>query len=357
MTSEGRTPRLAIARLAIARLPAACLAAACLACGGTVAPQARVACAGVDAPLNLAFYALFEPVSYSASEDPRSPAFQQHLGYEADLLSALELMEDAGLSFVRRPVSEWPGIWLLPATPDVDIAGGGITILDSRTVDAAGNTAVAFTSGHVAFRQSLLTRAEDAGRLSSYDRLTRDVRVGVLPGTTGEARLLQIVGLVDGAGVLRAGTRVETPGGEVVADGTAAFVITPAMASPVLAGRTRLHPPSDGMPEVVYLGRELGEAELLDALRDGRIDAVARGEVGNGEAAHASGGAFAVTALDSLTEYGGFALDADERELLACIDERIDWLTDDRRIGYAEWRADASVFERRAARWPGSEAP
>lgn len=333
------------------------LAVAFLACGGAVAPQAQVACAGGDAPLQVAFYAFFAPVSYSASEDPGSPAFQQHLGYEADLLSALELMEDAGLSFARRPVSEWPGIWLLPATADVDIAGGGITILDSRTVDARGDTAVAFTSGHIAFRQSLLTRAEDAGRLSSYAQLTRDVRVGVLPGTTGEARLLQIVGFVDGAGVLRAGTRVETPGGEVVADGTAAFVITPAMASPVLAGRTRLHPPSDGMPQVLYLGRELGETELLDALRDGRIDAVARGEVGNGEAAHASGGAFAVAVLDSLAEYGGFVLDADERDLLACIDERIDWLTDDRRIGYAEWRADASVFERRAATWPRSGGP
>ena len=347
MTSERRTPQLA----------AACLAAAGLACGGAVDPQPPVACAGVDAPLNLAFYAFFSPVSYSASEDPGSPAFQQHLGYEADLLSALELMEDAGLSFVRRPVSEWPGIWLLPATPDVDIAGGGITILDSRTVDAAGNTAVAFTSGHIVFRQSLLTRAEDAGRLSSYAQLTRDVRVGVLPGTTGEGRLLQIVGFVDGAGVLLAGTRVETPGGEVVADGTAAFVITPAMSSPALTDRTRLHPPSDGMPQVVYLGRERGETELLDALRDGRIDAVAGEAIGNGEAAHASGGAFAVTALDSLVEHGGFALDADERDLLACIEERIDWLTDDRRIGFAEWRADASVFERRAARWPGSEAP
>ena len=352
MTSERRTLRLAIAHLA-----ATFLAAACLACGGAVAPQPRVACADLDAPLNLAFYAFFAPVSYSASEDRNSPAFQQHLGYEADLLSALELMEDAGLSFARRPVAEWPGIWLLPATPDVDIAGGGITILASRTLDADGNTAVAFTSGHIAFRQSLLTRAGDADRLSSYAQLTRDVRVGVLPGTTGEARLLQVVGLVDGAGVLRAGTRVETPGGEVVADGTAAFVITPAMASPVLADRTRLHPPSDGMPQVVYLGREHGETELLGALAEGRVDAVAGDQIGNGEAAHASGGAFAVAVLDSLAEYGGFALDADDRDLLACIDERINWLTDDRRIGYAEWRADASVFGRRAARWPGSEAP
>ena len=31
------------------------------------------------------------------------------------------------------PVSDWPGIWLLSSTPDIDIAGDGITILESRT--------------------------------------------------------------------------------------------------------------------------------------------------------------------------------------------------------------------------------
>ena len=57
------------------------------------------------------------------------------------------------------------------------------------------------------FRQSLLVRAEDAERIQDYTDLTRDVRVGVLRGTTGEARLLQITGIVDANGVVAAGTR------------------------------------------------------------------------------------------------------------------------------------------------------
>ena len=54
------------------------------------------------------------------------------------------------------------------------------------------------------------------------------------------------------------------------------------------------------MPQVVHLGDTLGELELQEALRERTIDAVARGEIGNGDAAYAPGGDFAVAALDPL---------------------------------------------------------
>ena len=113
-----------------------------------------------------------------------------------------------------------------------------------------------------------------------------------------------------------------------------------------------MHPPADDMPQIViYLGDELGEEELLDALADGGIDAVARGEIGNSDAAHESGGAFIVTALDSEFELGGFTLAVEDSELLACLNDKIDYLTDERRIGYAEWRAEPGVFMERARVW------
>ncbi|MCY3708433.1 MAG: transporter substrate-binding domain-containing protein [Caldilineaceae bacterium] len=330
-----------------------CLVAA----GCTYAPPAEQGgrsaerCVEEGRVLNVGFYAYFAPVSYSADEDPDAEGFQTHLGYEADLLTALEAMEGAGFAFARHPIAVWDDIWLLAATPQYDIVGGGITILDSRTVDAAGRKAVAFTAGHVAFRQSLLVRAEDEGRLAGYDDLTGGVRVGALAGTTGEFRLLELVGLVDGDGVLAAGVRVETPGGAVVADGGPDYVITAAGESDSLAGRRHLHPPSDDMPQVVYLGDETGETALFEALEEGRIDAIARGEIGNRETAHARGGDFVVTALDEDVEYGGFALAAEDGALAACLQRMIDWLTDDRKIGYASWREDAGVFMRRAALW------
>ena len=301
--------------------------------------------------LNVGFYAFFEPLSYSANPDPMSPGFGEHRGYEADLLTALEAMKGERLSFDRHPIAEWPDIWLKPTEPQYDLVGGGITILDSRTRDAMGNQVITFTDGHINFRQSLLVRAEDAQRLASHADLTSAVRVGVLAGTTGEARLLELTGLVDDNGILATGVRVETARDTVVADGSADYVITSAGASPVLMGRRRLHPPSETMPQVVYLGDETGEIALLNALRDGSIDAVARGEIGNRTAVQNSGNAFAVTALDPQIELGGFAVATENTELLTFLNARINFLTDNRRIGYAEWLTDPSVFTRRAEMW------
>ena len=329
-----------------AALAAFALAAACASDGG----DGDLACA--DGALSVGFYAYFEPISASADPDEAAPGFDEHRGYEADLLTAIEAMEGAGLSFERFGIAPWDGIWLRSAG-EFDVVGGGITILDSRTRDATGAEAVAFTSGHVAFRQSLLVRAGDAARLAGHEALTGADRVGVLRGTTGEARLLQLTGLAGAGGVLLAGARFETPQGEAVADGGAGYRITAAEASPVLDGRTRLVPPSDDYPQVIYLGDEEGEAELLDALAGGAIDAVARGEIGNRDAVAAAGGAFAVTALDPAVEWGGFTVSADEPGLLACLDARIGYLTDGRRIGYAEWSADPAVFLRRAEAWSG----
>ena len=345
ITASIASPRVALAHAAVLGMWLFCLAA----CSSQAAsPQA---CVDGERVLNVGFYAFFRPISYSADADPASTGFNAHLGYEADLLTALEAMEDAGLSFSRHGIAVWPDIWLQSAGPQYDIVGGGITILDSRTRDAAGREVVTFTSGHVTFRQSLLVRAEDAERFADHDDLTSGVRVGALADTTGEFRLLELTGLVSADGALAAGVRVDTPRGAVVADGSADYVVTAAGESPNLEGRSHLYPPSETMPQVVYLGDEAGEAELLEALDAGVIDALARGEVGNRDATRASGGSFVVTALDAKVEHGGFTLALEDGELASCLDERLSWLTDDRRIGYGEWLDDPSVFMGRAEMW------
>ena len=305
--------------------------------------------------LNLGFYAYFAPISSSADSNPTSDKFNTHQGYEADLLTALEIMDAPGLSFARSAIGEWHGIWLKAAAPEYDIIGGGITILDSRTKDASGTRRVTFTSGHIKFRQSLLVRSEDTEELSDYTSLTRSVRVGVLSGTTGEARLLELTGIVDADGVLLKGTRIETRHGTVITDGTSAYRITAAGASANLADRRYLYPPSEQMPEVIYLGDTLGESELLLALAKGSIDVIARGEIGNRDAAYTTSGTFVVTALDNQVEYGGFALAIEDAELVAWIDERLNYLTDNSNIGYAEWLEDRRVFMTRAEMWNTTE--
>ena len=313
------------------------------------ASDARSACA--ERMLNLGFYAFFDPVSFSADSDPESEDFDLHLGYEADLLTALEAMEGAGISFQRQAIPIWDDIWLAPAGDQYDIVGGGITILDSRHKDADGVEQITFTSGHITFRQSLLVRAADADRLDSYEKLDSAVKVGVLPYSTGEFRLLEITGYVDRHGVLAAGVAILTPDGALVADGSDDFVITPAVESDRLAQRIALAPPDDSLPHVLYLGGELGESEMIEALGTGDVDALARGRLGNYAAAYASDGAFVVTVVDHKVETGGFALDINDADLAACLDDKIDWLTLEGSIGFLEWLVTPEIFMARAELW------
>ena len=319
--------------------------AGALACSAndTADPDPVTSCADPGDTLRFGYYAYFEPVSFVNPDE--SP--YRHYGFESDLLTALEAIDGANLAFERTPIEDWDGIWL-KSSNEFDIVGGGITILESRTMDSSGAERVQFTNGHIAFRQSLLTRTEDADRFPSYEQLTSDIRVGALAATTGEARFLQLVGLADDDGILLSGTSIQTPAGDVVADGSAMYYITAAETSPQFEGRTRLNPPSDEYPTVVYLGDHLGERELLDALENGEIDGIARGEIGNSDAANTSEGIFTVSLLDSESEWGGFTVSADDRDLLDCLNGHIDYLTDNRQIGYAEWLADSGVFKSRA---------
>ncbi|MYA83628.1 MAG: amino acid ABC transporter substrate-binding protein [Acidimicrobiales bacterium] len=309
------------------------------------------------------FYAYFEPVSALADsqndqhgERDASDSGQQpsnrggHIGYEADLLSAIEAMDGFGLRFVRSPITEWPGIWLMAASDSFDMTGGGITALDSRTRDADGATVIAFTEPHIEFRQSLLVRSADAERIRSHGDLLATDRVGVLASTTGEARLLQLLDITHD-GRLAPGTRVHTPAGVVLVADDGRHSITASGASADLADRTRLEPADPNLPDVVYLGELAGEQELLDSLSRGDVDAIARGTIGNAAAAFDSDGEFAVTALDQAVEHGGFAIDAANAELRSAINTAVAWLTDNGRIGITQWIADNTVFATRARQW------
>ena len=201
------------------------------ACSGQ--DDSRQPCVEDGRVLKVGFHVFYPPVSYNADTDPAAPGFGAHLGYEADILTALEAMDGRGLSFSRHPLPEWEGIWLQSATPDYDVIGGGITIRDTRTRDASGETVVVFTSGHITFRQSLLVRIEDADRLATYGDLTGEVTVGAFRGTTNESRLLQLTGLTDSEGVLAEGVRVDTPQGTVTPTAARTTSSPPLQSRPV----------------------------------------------------------------------------------------------------------------------------
>ena len=314
-----------------------------------ILPAVNTGCAPGQV-LNFAFFTDFAPVSYGVGDAGDPEGSVVHLGYESDLVDALEAMDGSGLRFRRIPVSEWTDIWLLPATGGVDIAGGGISIVESRTRDDQGTTVVAFTSGHIQYRQSLLVREGDVQRYASFDHLSGGDRVGASRNTTNEQRLLELTGITGPNGVLAAGTRVHTADGVVIADGTSDYVITAAGASGNIKTRIRIEPPSPTQPEVYY---EFSEPTALYALAAGGIDAVVSEAISNTEAAAAyrGGGVLAVSALDETVEWGGWTLRAGDAALLACLNAKIDYLTDNQRIGFPEWHEDNQVFIERALAW------
>ena len=81
------------------------------------------------------------------------------------------------------------------------------------------------------------------------------------------------------------------------------------------------------------------------------MDAVARGEIGNSEAAHCRGTPSQSRSSTPRSSTGGFTVDAENTELLGCLDDFLDWLTDGRQIGFPDWQADRSVFMKRAKEW------
>lgn len=323
---------------------------------------ADAACAGVEnavnglasvpAIVNYGFYTDFNPLSYASTQDPENPDFNRPLGYEPALVEAARRLSNDRLQFTPIGIGNpFAGIWLKSATDGrFDMVGGGITALEERRFSAAdpGAPLVTFGIGHVQFRQSLLVRSDSA--IASHDDLDGSTVVGALKGTTGESRLLQLAGITDDEGYLPANTVITLGGNATLVTGAGDYRIASTGASPGLEERTRLQAPGEDVPLVVYLPS--GEAQV-QAVTNGDVDAVARGEIGNLVAAGASGGALKVTAVDTgNTEYGAFSYPSSAAgdNLRATMDGLLSCLTDNGNIGFPQWHEDPGIFTARAVR-------
>ena len=322
--------------------------------------QADVACVGVDAALaglpgvpmqvHYGFFTDFEPLSYAATQNPDAPLFNVPLGYEPALVAALGRLGDDRLQFHSIGIGNpFDGIWLLSALDSrFDMVGGGITALEERRF-APGDPdtpLINFGTGHVQFRQSLLVRNESP--IMSHDDLDSATTVGVLKGTTGESRLLQLTGIADREGYLRARTTITLGENATLVTGERTHRITGSSATPGLAARTRLVAPGNDVPLVVYLSSEVAQVQ---AVLNGAVDAIARGEIGNLSAAGNSAGKLRVTAIDTeSTEMGAFSYpDTEAGDILrTTLDVMLNCLTDNGEIGFAQWHEDALVFDARA---------
>ena len=234
-----------------------------------------------DGTLSVCSYAEFTPISYGDGE-----------GYEADLIRSIAQSWDVQVLF--KPTKVFDGIWMLPTDPanGCDIAIGGITPTEERKSEGA-----VFSPTTATFSQSLLVRRADfdSGKITDYPSFAgTGMIIGVVPGTTGESYAQQ---------------------------------------------RAR----EAGLPSSVI--REYpSEAELLEALRSGEIDAIARGEIGN-EYQESQDASLVTIALRNFDEGFAMSVDPANGELQAALAQAIAQTTKNGALGYREWLANPAVFE------------
>ena len=293
------------------------------------------------------FYTDFNPVSYSVAP---GAAAHRPMGYEPDLVAAVEALSRGRLSFTALGIGNpFSGIWLKPAQEPYEMVGGGITALPERTRDAEGRPVIRFGVGHISFAQSLLVRAASA--IERHDDLTSEHRVDTYRGTTGEKRLLELTGTIDTAGFIRSGTRVLLADGRLLTagepDSESALRIAAGTGSAAIATRVRLTPPGDDQPEVLYFD---SDGEQTSALLEGAVDALAGDEFGNRVTARDTPG-LRVTAIAESNERGAFSYPDTPagNALRRTMNAAISCLTANGTIGFAEWfDSGGTIFAQRA---------
>ncbi|PVZ69682.1 transporter substrate-binding domain-containing protein [Pelagibaculum spongiae] len=303
----------------------------------------------VTQSLRYGFFSDFNPLSYAATLNEFSSEANDPLGYEPSLIKAVSLFGKGALQFQSIAIpNPFKGIWLDSASTDFDLVGGGITALENRRYVGSDHSSplITFGVGHVSFRQSLLTR--ENFEITNYHELNHGHKIGVLAGTTGEVRLLELVGYVDDAGYLSVGSLVGYPL-DIKLESHQGDVLSAAVQSQSLAGRVSLSYEERNLPQIIYFNNEF---DALLALESGDIDGFARGEIGNQVASVQDEGVeLKVAVIDrQQVEYGAFSYPATaEGDLLrGVMDKVISCLTDDNKVGFAQWNTNNEIFSQRA---------
>lgn len=231
--------------------------------------------------ISVCSYSEFTPISYGNGK-----------GYEADLMRAIA--KDFKVHIKFYPQKEYDGLWLLPSQKNspCDVAIGGLTPSDYRQKEGA-----IFSIGDMApYSQSLLVRKADydSGKIRSYASFKNtQLKIGIVPGTAGERY------------------------GHILAE-------------------------RNGVPLSVFISLP-SEAELLPALKAKKIDAIARGEIGNDYQVSLDSNLVTIV-TGNFGEAFTIAVNNQNPQLLIALNQAIKKITDKNKIGYAAWQKNHQVF-------------
>ncbi len=234
--------------------------------------------------LNVISYSKFTPISYGVRGE----------GYEGDLLRAVAALW--GLKIKFHPESIYEGLWLLPSKDYTiaDISMGGMTPSAYRIKQGA-----LFSTETIPFNQSLLVRKKDytSGRIVSYQSFKDShLKIGVVPGTTGERY-------------------------------------------------AHLRAKENHLSRTIFVTYK-SESELLTALMSGKIDAIARGDIGN-KYQESKNNNLITIAQKSFGEHFAFAINNANPGLKNKLDHAIKQITNNGQITYVHWLKNHNIFMER----------
>jgi ABC-type amino acid transport substrate-binding protein len=238
-----------------------------------------------DGKLAVCSYDAFAPISYGDGK-----------GYEADLIRSIA--RQWGMEIEFRPISTFEGIWLLPGKKRTDgracdVAIGGLTPTAERKRQGA-----VFSSVSARYSQSLLVRKSDytSGEITGYPSFrTGEKIIGVVPGTTG-----------------------------------AIYARQQAREAGVPPSAIRDYP---------------SESELLPALENGEIGAIARGEIGNAYQQEKNPDLITI-ARRNFGDSFAISVDPGNPDLQSALAEAVERKTRNGVVSVAQWRRDPGLFDR-----------
>lgn len=208
-------------------------------------------------------------------------------GFEGDILRAIAKYWDVKISFTTN--AQYENIWEKPEKEGFDIAAGGISPQKDRKTHAIYSLPTA------SYSQSLLIRKADflSGNITGYESFKENLYIGVVKGSAGEKY-----------GHIRAK--------EV------------------------------GVDNQIFKQYK-SESELLPALLEKEIAAIARGDIGN-EYQAAKNKELITIAHKNFDEQFCFAVDAERKKFLLQLNKAIKIVTHSGRLSYKEWIKNRRIF-------------
>jgi ABC-type amino acid transport substrate-binding protein len=297
--------------------------------------------------LKVGFYSNRAPISASKSLDAEDWKFNEPVGYEADILKAVQSMPNSQFEFEFVGIESDENIWLR-SKDEFDLVCGGIVIDKEKEIDAENNRVVQFTEGHLHLRQSLLVKKKNRKKFNSLKSFDAKNSIGVVAKSRSERKLLEELGYLNKNGELVAGVTLTNKGNKKLT------IKKPIkLTHKKFRNRVQLSWPDNNLP-IIKFGQN--EDDLSTEVINKKVDAFVWNEVENSRLEKKSKNALKISGvfpkeINSLqVDRVGCTVNSDNEELLNEINTAIKKVTGYGTANFEIWRKNPNIFVENASK-------